>query len=60
MASLTIDVNGMKYTYDGRKYAVDGITFSVREGEVFGMLGRNGAGKTTTIRILSTLLKRTS
>ncbi len=60
MASLSIDVVDMKYTYDGRKYAVDGITFSVREGEVFGMLGRNGAGKTTTIRILSTLLKRTS
>ena len=55
-----IDVSDLRYTYDGRKYAVDGITFSVKEGEIFGMLGRNGAGKTTTMRILTTLLKRTS
>ncbi len=33
--------------------AVDGISFSIRKGEVFGFLGPNGAGKTTTIRILS-------
>ena len=33
--------------------AVDGITFSVAEGEVFGLLGHNGAGKTTTIRVLT-------
>ncbi len=36
--------------------AVDGISFSVNEGEVFGFLGPNGAGKTTTISILCTLL----
>jgi ABC-2 type transport system ATP-binding protein len=36
--------------------AVDGISFSVNEGEVFGFLGPNGAGKTTTINILCTLL----
>src|SRR5438270_902931 len=36
--------------------AVDGLTFSVEEGEILGLLGPNGAGKTTTIRVLTTLL----
>jgi ABC-2 type transport system ATP-binding protein len=39
----------------GDKIAVDHITFSVPNGEIFGFLGPNGAGKTTTIRILTTL-----
>jgi ABC-2 type transport system ATP-binding protein len=40
--------------------AVDGLSFSVETGEVFGFLGPNGAGKTTTISILCTLLSPTS
>lgn len=40
--------------------AVDAVTFSVREGEVFGFLGANGAGKTTAIRMLTGLLEPTS
>lgn len=40
--------------------AVDNISFSVKEGEIFAFLGPNGAGKTTTIRILTTLLHPTS
>jgi ABC-2 type transport system ATP-binding protein len=40
--------------------AVDGVTFAVATGELFGLLGPNGAGKTTTINLLSTLLKPTS
>ena len=40
--------------------AVDGIDFTVREGEVFGFLGPNGAGKTTTIRMLTGLSRPTS
>jgi ABC-2 type transport system ATP-binding protein len=41
--------------YFGSLAAVNGISFSVRKGEVFGLLGPNGAGKTTTIRMLTTL-----
>jgi ABC-2 type transport system ATP-binding protein len=39
---------------------VDRVTFSVKEGEIFGFLGPNGAGKTTTINMLTTVLKPTS
>jgi ABC-type multidrug transport system ATPase subunit len=40
--------------------AVDGMSFSVRPGQIFGLLGPNGAGKTTTLRVLTTLLQPTS
>nr|MDO8108926.1 ABC transporter ATP-binding protein [Candidatus Sigynarchaeota archaeon] len=45
--------------YFGEKKAVDGITFRVHSGEVFGLLGPNGAGKTTTIKVLLGLLEPT-
>ena len=40
--------------------AVDGVSFNVQQGEVFGLLGPNGAGKSTLIRMLTTLLPPTS
>lgn len=43
----------------GSFYAVKGVSFSVREGEVFGLLGANGAGKSTTFRMLCGLLPAT-
>lgn len=39
------------------KVAVDGISFTAKSGEVFGLIGPNGAGKTTTMRMLATLIK---
>ena len=47
-----IEVGGLKKHF-GDVHAVDGISFSVSKGEIFGLLGHNGAGKTTTIRMLT-------
>jgi ABC-2 type transport system ATP-binding protein len=44
----------------GSTTAIDGITFSVEEGEVFGVLGPNGSGKTTLVRLLNGVLAPTS
>jgi len=55
-----IEVKDLVKVYNGTIRAVDGISFEVQEGEVFGFLGPNGAGKTTTISILTTLLQPTS
>ena len=50
-----IVVDGLEKTYGKTVRALDGIRFTVPEGEVFGLLGPNGAGKSTTVRILTTL-----
>lgn len=52
-----IEVADLKKKY-GDLQAVDGVTFSVRKGEVFSLLGPNGAGKTTTIEILEGLREK--
>ena len=54
---LEVDQLVKKY---GDLIAVNGISFAVKEGEIFSLLGPNGAGKTTTISILSTLFPPTS
>jgi ABC-2 type transport system ATP-binding protein len=55
-----IIVEDLKKIYGKDILAVDGISFKVHKGEVFGFLGPNGAGKSTTIKILTTLLEKTS
>ena len=54
-----IEVNSLTKKFGSSK-AVDNISFTVEEGEIFGFLGPNGAGKSTTMMILTTLLKPTS
>lgn len=54
-----ISVDNLWHTYNGKDYVVDDLTFDVKRGEIFGLLGKNGAGKSTTIRILTTLLQPT-
>ncbi len=53
---VVVEVRGLVKSYDDR-VAVDGVSFSVVEGEVFGLIGPNGAGKTTTLRMVATLIK---
>ncbi|MGA2387080.1 MAG: ATP-binding cassette domain-containing protein [Candidatus Bathyarchaeia archaeon] len=55
-----ITVRNLVEVYSDGTKAVDDISFSVQEGEFFGFLGPNGAGKSTTIKILTTLLRKTS
>ena len=52
MSTDSIIVDNIKYNY-GDIQAVKGITFTVKEGEIFGFLGPNGAGKSTTIKMLT-------
>jgi ABC-2 type transport system ATP-binding protein len=53
--NAVIEVNSLVRTF-GQNRAVDGLTFHVEQGEVFGLLGPNGTGKTTTVRLLNGIL----
>ena len=55
-----ITVKNLVKLYEPDVRAVDNISFTVTQGEVFGFLGPNGAGKSTAIKVLTTLLKKTS
>ncbi len=59
MEEYDVIVEGLVKKY-GEFTALHGISFRVRQGEIFGFLGPNGAGKTTTIKILTTLSRPTS
>lgn len=54
MSDMIVEVRNLTKKY-GKKKAVDGISFTVKKGEIFGVLGPNGAGKTTTLEMLETL-----
>ena len=63
MAEIAIRTTDLVKTYKEKSKqpvcALNGLSLSVRRGEIFGLLGRNGAGKTTLLRILTTLIKPT-
>lgn len=56
MKELVIEVKDLKKSY-GKNLVLKGVSFEVRKGQIFSLLGSNGAGKTTAVRILATLLK---
>jgi ABC-2 type transport system ATP-binding protein len=60
VADVTKIFRRKRWTSGADVHALNGLSFSVRRGEVFGLLGPNGAGKTTTLRILTTLVRPTS
>ncbi|HIQ56045.1 MAG TPA: ABC transporter ATP-binding protein [Pyrodictium sp.] len=60
MARLVVEVYNLVKVYPRGIRALNGLTFRVEEGEIYGLVGPNGAGKTTTLRILATLIKPSS
>lgn len=56
---IVLQTHGLTKVY-GTKRAVSDLSLSVRQGEIYGFLGRNGAGKTTTIRMILSLVRPTS
>src|SRR5580765_6969413 len=56
MPEPVVRVENLKKSY-GSVVALDGISFTVEAGKIFGLLGPNGAGKTTTVKVLTTLVR---
>jgi ABC-2 type transport system ATP-binding protein len=59
MTQAAISIDNLQKTYAGGKRALDGVTFDVPRGQIFGLLGPNGAGKSTLINILSGMVNKT-
>ncbi|ABN70476.1 ABC transporter related [Staphylothermus marinus F1] len=59
MSDYRLQVIDLHKIYNNKVYAVKGISFNIKPGEIFGLIGPNGAGKTTTLRIIAGLLKPT-
>jgi ABC-2 type transport system ATP-binding protein len=57
--TTAVEVTGLGHRY-GARQALDGVSFTVEQGEIFGLLGPNGGGKTTLFRILATMLTPTA
>lgn len=57
--STILEVSGLSKSY-GKKLAVDNISFTIEQGQIFGLLGPNGSGKTTTLSTILTLLNPSS
>jgi ABC-2 type transport system ATP-binding protein len=53
--NASIDAEGLVKTYPGGVRALDGVSFAVEPGTIFGLLGPNGAGKSTSVKVLTTL-----
>jgi ABC-2 type transport system ATP-binding protein len=53
--ATAVSIRGVSHRY-GQRQALDGVTFDIASGEIFGILGPNGGGKTTLFRLLSTLI----
>jgi ABC-2 type transport system ATP-binding protein len=58
--SAAVEVSGLRHSYPGGREALKGVSFTVAEGQAYGLLGPNGGGKTTLFKILSTFFPPTS